>query len=400
MKKICVMLMTLLLLSASAYGEAYTIGEVRAQVKELGRWTQTYIDDYGREVEVDIVPIIPDVESVPVLTVEKPEYTVDNVYNVCNPSLTTVRKLDVCTELEYTKKETNEKWYVAIASTAMKNIVIMYENLDTKIKKTTKDLESLSGRIYCSNEVDRTKAYFDGYNMTIQDCIDMANERLQSFFPEYGLDLDLMWVKIVPNTRPCYYCDLRQELRGIPILMGASDPVRYLYQEEIDFERPESWNGAIAQSRWGVFFSPSWAYISYVDGAYQISFDPLKEKKEIISDIPLAKMETVIKNVEKRINRGNIRNIYAMRFGYCCYVNEEDETILYPIWEIECDYFYHPKEEAENLPGIEEALVTESYYYNTMIINAQTGEFMDPIELKENLLDCPEIITWEEVQTS
>lgn len=109
---------------------------------------------------------------------------------------------DVCTELEYTKKEINEKWYVAIASTAMKNIVTMYENLDTKMNKTTKDMESLSGRIYCSNEVDRTKAYFDGYDMTMQDCIDMANERLRSFFPEYELDLDLMWVKIISNTRP------------------------------------------------------------------------------------------------------------------------------------------------------------------------------------------------------
>ena len=36
--------------------------------------------------------------------------------------------------------------------------------------------------------------------------------------------------------------------------------------------------------------------------------------------------------------------------------------------------------------------------YRTMIVNAQTGEFMNPVELKEKLLDCPEIITWEDVQ--
>ena len=33
-----------------------------------------------------------------------------------------------------------------------------------------------------------------------------------------------------------------------------------------------------------------------------------------------------------------------------------------------------------------------------MIVNAQTGEFMNPIELKEKLLDCPKIIRWEDVQ--
>ena len=36
--------------------------------------------------------------------------------------------------------------------------------------------------------------------------------------------------------------------------------------------------------------------------------------------------------------------------------------------------------------------------YRTMIVNAQTGEFMNPVELKEKLLDCPEIITWEDIQ--
>ena len=36
--------------------------------------------------------------------------------------------------------------------------------------------------------------------------------------------------------------------------------------------------------------------------------------------------------------------------------------------------------------------------YHTMIVNAQTGEFMNPVEQKEKLLDCPKIITWEDVQ--
>ena len=36
--------------------------------------------------------------------------------------------------------------------------------------------------------------------------------------------------------------------------------------------------------------------------------------------------------------------------------------------------------------------------YHTMIVNAQTGEFMNPVEQKEKLVDCPKIITWEDVQ--
>lgn len=86
-----------------------------------------------------------------------------------------------------------------------------------------------------------------------------------------------------------------------------------------------------------------------------------------------------------------------MRFGYCCYPTQNEEIILYPVWEVECDYLFNPKQEmsiySENL-GIP---VTSGRYYSTMIINAQTGKFMDPIELKDNLLDCPQIITWDEL---
>ena len=42
--------------------------------------------------------------------------------------------------------------------------------------------------------------------------------------------------------------------------------------------------------------------------------------------------------------------------------------------------------------------ITSGRYYSTMIVNAQTGEFMNPAKLKEKLLDCPEIITWEDIQ--
>lgn len=400
MKKICALLMVLLLLPVLACGEACTIGEVREQAEELGRWTRTYIDDYGREVPVDIAPIIPDVEAVPIWTIEKPEYTLEDVYRVCDPLESQVTRDEVATQIDYTNSDTHERWSVAIVSTALKNMSIQYENMETRVKESSSVLESFAGRSVRSDEVDRTKAYFDGYDLTVQGCMDMAGERLSQFFPEYDLDLDLMWVEIVPNTRPCYFCILRQKVDGIPILMSAVDPVDSLSDEDIPFKRPACWMGAEPLSRWGLFSMPAWAYIAYVDSGYQILFDPLKKAERLTEDVPLCGMEKVIESIEQRIDQGNIRKIHALRFGYCCYIGKQGETILYPVWEVECDYFFDPKEEARyNLQGMRaDSSITTGLYYRTMIVNAQTGEFMDPIELKENLLDCPEIITWEDVQ--
>ena len=120
------------------------------------------------------------------------------------------------------------------------------------------------------------------------------------------------------------------------------------------------------------------------------------EKK--YDDVPLADINRVFEAIQNKIEEGNIRNIYAIRFGYCCYIGENDEDVLFPVWQIECDYYYNPKEKTKEYKEDAEAAPIARLMYRTMIVNAQTGEFMNPAKLKENLLDCPKIITWEDIQ--
>ena len=70
-----------------------------------------------------------------------------------------------------------------------------------------------------------------------------------------------------------------------------------------------------------------------------------------------------------------------MRFGYCCYLDENEQIVLYPVWQIECDYFFNPKEEQKHYAEMEDGQVTLGLDYHTMIVNAQTGEFMNPVDL-------------------
>lgn len=395
MKKVICVLLIMLALPSIVNAEMVSVSELRSQIEALGRWNQTYTDAYGREIAIDLAPIIPNVDSVPILVIEKPEYTIKNAFRVLQPEFSQVSEKDFGLEINSYNPDTQEEYEVAFVALSMRNAFIRYDNLATKINKTTKKLESFSGDSYCSNEIDSEHTYIQGYDMTVLDCLDLANRELNAFFPEYNLDLDLTWMTVVPNTRPCYYLNLRQQMRGIPVLIGAMDQVNDLYEADLPFAMPETWDWSEANRRWGYFDDPGWAFIAYVDGGYQISFDPLKEKDEIERDVPLCGLDRVIEAIEQRIEAGNIRDIHALRFGYCCYINENDDTVAYPVWQVECDYFFDPSENAKARGKMEDLSIVNGPYYRTMIVNAQTGGFMDPMEIKGEILNCPEIITWE-----
>ena len=381
----------------SVRAECISINELQTEANI--EWKKDYVDRYGRTVSVDVTPIIPQVDKVPIQIMENQILPVENVLNIYPQSMVQ-EEIDKVDEeviiLHYQNQERNERGAVYICQEGGKLVLFEYDDLNTKIKKTTTKLESFSGIQYCSNEVERLYPYFDGYDFTVQDSIDCANQELGKFFPDYNLDLDIMWVTIVPNTRPCYVCTLRQKIDGIPILMGAGDIARGTNEKEMGFKFPKSWKTKGVEY-WGYYISPIWGFIAYVDGGYQIQFRPLKKVASVVDDVPLCTLDEVISSVEKQIEKGNIRNVYEIRFGYCCYLDENEQIVLYPVWQIECDYFFNPKEEQKHYAEMENVRVTQGHDYHTMIVNAQTGEFMNPADLKDNLLKCPDIITWDDI---
>ena len=380
----------------SGRAECISINELQTEANI--EWKKDYVDRYGRTVSVDVTPIIPQVDKVPIQIMENQILPVENVLNIYPQSMVQEEKReeDNVIIMNYLNQDKNERGAVYICQNDGNLVLFEYDDLNTKIKKTTTKLESFSGIQYCSNEVERLYPYFDGYDFTVQDSIDCANQELGKFFPDYNLDLDIMWVTIVPNTRPCYVCTLRKKIDGIPILMGAGDITYGANEKEMGFKFPKSWKTKGVEY-WGYYISPIWGFIAYVDGGYQIQFRPLKKVASVVDDVPLCTLDEVISSVEKQIEKGNIRNVYEIRFGYCCYLDENEQIVLYPVWQVECDYFFNPKEEQKHYAEMENVRVTQGHDYHTMIVNAQTGEFMNPADLKDNLLKCPDIITWDDI---
>lgn len=383
------------------YHEEYCIAEKYVDISTLKKeatvsWSEQYTDKFGRQVFVDITPIIGKIERVPIIIAEKPLVSEDNIANVFDTASAKKEENEADTVWYYENKVTNEQIQASISKGVKNRLYILTGYKDRK-NSTTPIVEVNEEYYYCSNEVDIEKEYLGEGTMSVKECLDAVLPQISAYYPDYNLDFELIWLDVVKNSNPNYRCILRQRIGGIPILMGAGDPVRHIRQT-LDFEPPECWR-MIETYRWGDFFRPQWELNFSLDNHFSFWAALLKEKEEIIDDVPLCSMDKVINSIEERIKAGYIRNIYALRFGYCCYLYKNDEIVLYPVWNVECTYIYNPKEGEEYLRKANDVPYTNELNYHTMIINAQTGEFMDPLELKDRLLNCPEIITWEDIHS-
>ena len=122
---------------AAAKNEGISVTELREQIETLGRWTASYTDVKGRTVEVDIAPILSEVENVPVITLEKPQYPLESAYNICDPSMTKVRQeADGGTVFNYdTLKRANSVTFILLAPLETATTMCFLSSWNTEVKK-------------------------------------------------------------------------------------------------------------------------------------------------------------------------------------------------------------------------------------------------------------------------
>lgn len=124
----------------------------------------------------------------------------------------------------------------------------------------------------------------------------------------------------------------------------------------------------------------------------------LKEERILKEDVPLAPVEEVIRRLEEEISAGRIRDVFALRLGYVCYLDEgSPETYtLYPAWMCDCIYAESAKE------SIMENVVTdafrENFRYEQILLDAQTCELQAGWIAEDDGLYHDVAVTWEDVQ--
>ena len=191
-----------------------------------------------------------------------------------------------------------------------------------------------------------------------------------------------------------YNLSIREMMDGIPIYVDVGDRL------SLDLASDKGKKGVNDFWRKNVkLWRVSNNYFEFMNKSrFELNTVWLKRVNKIEEDVPLQNVDVIINNLEKEIEKGKIRKIYALKLGYCVYFSDEGKNIytIYPAWICECDYTESAKEELKKFEQVQDD--RKQYYYKQLVINAQTGQIEPYLIKKQELAYCPRVITWEDTQ--
>ena len=405
-----VLLLVLMLATASA--DMVSISELRQQVEVMGRWTQTY-DTPNGEVSVDIPIIVPEVENVPILQVSA----------VMGKDVAEERGLPKAADQEnagagilYDDVDILSKLNADVDDTAMifcanpKEIDLAFlqvsHNDPNSMRRGSWDYSS---DYYYLNEVNPEMLFAEENDQPLSAANDVLAVLLQNYYGNENADYDVDYVEVRGRARKrtgrtkndlgaykkdypkgTYYISFRQKIGGLPVYMEIGQKMLTTDKTHITQET------ALKCSR------VSWININgleYMDGAsFMLNATWMREEKRIQEDVPLATLDEVIQALEKKIEEGYIRDIYALRLGYVCYLDDTspDTYTLYPTWVCDCIYANSPREQI--MKNIVTDAFRENFRYEQIVVDAQTCDIQAGWIDRDEGLYHAEPMTWGKMQ--
>lgn len=414
MKRFATMMGTLLLMPtlALANSDMISISELRHQAEAVGRWTQTYKTPNGK-VSVDIPIIVPEVENVPILQVSA---VMGKDVAEEKGLLKSIDQENAGAGIFYDDFDILSKLNADVDDAAM-IFCANPEEIDLAfLQASHNDPNSMrrgswdySSDYYYLNEVNPEMLFAEENDQPLSAANDALAVLLQNYYGNENADYDVDYVEVRGRARKragrtkndlgaykkdypkgTYYISFRQKIGGLPVYMEIGQKMLTTDKTHVTQET------ALKCSR------VSWININgleYMDGAsFMLNATWMREEKKIQEDVPLATLDEVMQALEKKIEEGYIRGIYALRLGYVCYLDDTspDTYTLYPTWVCDCIYTNSPREQ------IEENDVTdafrENYRYEQIFVDAQTCDIQSGwIERDEGLYHAKPM-TWGKMQ--
>ena len=377
MKRFAGMMGALLLVPtlALASGDMVSISKLRQQVEMMGRWMQTY-DTPNGEVSVDIPIIVPEVENMPILQVSA------------------VMGKDVAEEKGLHKSVDQENAGAGIFYDDFDVLSKLNANVDDAamifcanpkeidlafLQVSHNDPNSMRGGswdyssdYYYPNEMNPETLFAEENEQMLSTANDALAVLLQNYYGKENADYDVDYVEVRGKARKrvgrtkndlgaykkdypngTYYISFRQKLEGIPIYAEIGHKMLTTNQTYVTQEV------ALKCQRIRGIETNTLEYMD--ETSFILDTTWMREEKRIQEDVPLATLEDVMRALEKRIEEGYIRDIYALRLGYVCYLDDTSPDIyaLYPAWICDCIYANSPREQ------IMENIVTDAFRENS-----------------------------------
>ena len=118
-----------------------------------------------------------------------------------------------------------------------------------------------------------------------------------------------------------------------------------------------------------------------------------EETGVVREDIPLLPFDDVKGKAEALIRAGYIRAVDRVSLGYVQYDTENpQEQLLLPSWVVWVEYQQDGPLAERNGPFYTDGWLEDEPYYRPIILNAQTGEMIDPENAEYGQCLAPSII--------
>ena len=414
MKRFAGMMGALLLMPtlATANSDMVSISELRQQVEVMGRWTHTY-DTPNGEVGVDIPIIVPEVGNMPILQVSA------------------VMGKDVAEEKGLHKSVDQENAGAGIFYDDFDILSKLNANVDDAamifcanpeeidlafLQVSHNDPNSMrrgswdySSDYYYPNEMNPETLLAEENEQMLSTANDALAVLLQNYYGKENADYDVDYVEVRGKARKrvgrtkndlgaykkdypkgTYYISFRQKLEGIPIYLEIGHKMLTTNQTHITQEV------ALKCQRISGIETNTLEYMD--ETSFILDTTWMGEEKRIQEDVPLATLDEVIQALEKKIEEGYIRDIYALRLGYVCYPDDISPDIyaLYPAWICDCIYANSPREQI--MKNIVTDAFRENFRYEQIVVDAQTCDIQAGWIDRDEGLYHAEPMTWGKMQ--
>ena len=218
----------MLMILASARGEMISVTELREQVETRGRWTADYTDQYGRVVHVDIKPIMDQYGAVPIILAKK----VNAIDEIILPENAIQREENgfIFAQVEENGRET--ELIIGQLPLTSNHITIETKNKNGNEGKTDEDIIENKTYEFDENELKENTQL----NEELKHIIEEMNAEIKKYIGSIQFDFSIFRAGIDDYTGN-YKCTLRQNMEGIPVLVGAWDTILKINEKDNKISR-------------------------------------------------------------------------------------------------------------------------------------------------------------------
>lgn len=387
-----ILVMALIVLPAhDCYGEMLSIRELAKQENTRLEWNQTY-EAHGRTIQVNVPIIIPEVDRFPIIQVSAwmGSECVENLELSKAPDQTNAG-IGIFYEDAAILSYLDENHISGEAATVYHVDPEKGDQAMLQVFHRDPLAQRLGNWWYTSDcyypyEISSEAVFAEDNELSLADAENALQKLLTYYYGDACSDAQMDYVEIRGRARKktgkrlndlgdykkdypkgTYFLHYRQKMEGIPIYLDIGSKMLTTDQTKVSQDVALKWQRIPSLSDVNTFEFMD-------DSSFFWNAVLFKEKDVLEQDVPLASPDEIIAKLEREISEGRLRNVYALRLGYVCYLDENspDTYTLYPAWICDCIYAESPKQEIE-IPVFSDAF-RDNYCYEQIIIDAQTCE--------------------------